>query len=101
MNKEYLDLRGYIEEVLDVCDGMHWKKDWSHGGCYAHLELSEFIEALRGKGDPVDELGDVLFTIFAVAGYYNIDPVKAVAASRRKMQEQLRMKAMREEKDAK
>lgn len=92
MKDKYLDLQAYIKEVEYVCNKMDWKKDWSHGGCYAHLELSEFIESVRGKGDPTDELGDVIFTIFAVAGYYNVDPVKAIEASRRKMQEQLRLK---------
>lgn len=96
-----MNLRDYIKEIRSVCDAMEWKKDWSRGGCYAHLELSEFIEAVRGKGDPVDELGDVLFTVLAVADYYGVDPVDAVKNHRLKMQEQVRMKSMKEEKDAK
>ena len=73
-----IDLNEYIHFVKDTCDRRHWKKDWSRGGCYMHLEISEFIEALRGKGDPVDELGDVLFTVLAVADYYGIDPAEAL-----------------------
>jgi NTP pyrophosphatase (non-canonical NTP hydrolase) len=50
-----------------------------------HLDVSEFIEALRGKGgDPVDELGDVLFTVLAVAEHHNVDPIEAINLSREK-----------------
>jgi NTP pyrophosphatase (non-canonical NTP hydrolase) len=81
----YIDLQKYMEEVRAVCQRKKWKKDWSHGGCYMHLEVSEFIEALRGKGDPIEELGDVLFTIFAVADHYNIDPIKGIEHNRNKL----------------
>jgi NTP pyrophosphatase (non-canonical NTP hydrolase) len=74
----FIDLTKYINFIKDVCEKRNWKKDWSHGGCYTHLEVSEFIEAVRGKGDPLDELGDVLFTVLAVANYYGIDPVAAI-----------------------
>ena len=75
------DLRLYTKFIRGVCALRKWKKDWSHGGCYTHLELSEFIEALRGKGDPIEELGDVLFTLIAIADHYNIDPLKAIEDS--------------------
>ena len=78
------DLKDYMEEVRKVCDIMNWKKDWSRGGCYIHLEVSEFIEALRGKGNPTDELGDVLFTLLAVADYYNINPIEAIKMNQEK-----------------
>ena len=68
----------YMGFVKDTCAKSGYKKDWSHGGCYMHLEVSEFIEALRGKGDPVEELGDVLFTVIAVADYYNVDVKEAM-----------------------
>ena len=68
-----IDINSYVEFIREVCTAHGWKKDWSQGGCYTHLEVSEFIEAVRGKkGDPVDELGDVLFTVLAVADYYGI-----------------------------
>lgn len=68
----------YMQFIRDTCKKNDYKKDWSHGGCYMHLEVSEFIEALRGKGDPVEELGDVLFTVIAVADYYNVDVKEAM-----------------------
>ena len=52
---------------------MGWNRDWLHGGCYLHLESSEFIEALRGKGDPIEELGDVLLVLLSVAYHYKLD----------------------------
>ena len=88
------DLRGYsmdevdkfAEEVYDfTVNKMGWKKDWSNGGCYIHLEASEFIEFLRCKGDPVDELGDLLMCIFSVCRNYNIKPSDAIEKSRIKM----------------
>lgn len=81
----FVDLRKYVADVNAVCEREHWSKDWSDGGVYMHLEVSEFIEAVRGKkGDPLDELGDVLFTVFAVAGYYGLDPIEAINLSRKK-----------------
>lgn len=71
-------LDSYISFIRQVCESNRYKKDWSHGGCYMHLEVSEFIEALRGKGDPVEELGDVLFTVLAVADYYKINWIDAL-----------------------
>lgn len=73
-----MNLKNYLIFINEVCERENWSKNWSQGGCYAHLELSEFIEAVRGKGDPVDELGDVLFAILAVADYYDIDPDEAI-----------------------
>ena len=86
----YEDLKEYVGEVRQVCANMNWKKDWSSGGCYIHLEVSEFIEALRGKGDPVDELGDILFTVLAVADFYNIDIEKAIELNKVKHSERLK-----------
>jgi len=70
-----------MEKIQEYCDRVGaivrkrgWKKDWSSGGCYIHLEVSEFIESLRGKGDssPADEGGDVLVAFFAVLDHYEI-----------------------------
>jgi NTP pyrophosphatase (non-canonical NTP hydrolase) len=71
-------IKAYLDFIGDICRKHNWDKGWSKGGCYMHLEVSEFIEALRGKGDPEDELGDVLFTVLAVADYYKIDVIKAL-----------------------
>jgi len=78
MINKFMGFGEYLKFVRRICAEHKWTKDWSRGGCYIHLEVSEFIEALRGKGDPVDELGDVLFTLLAVADYYDVDPVEAL-----------------------
>lgn len=63
-------------KVAEIIELKGWHKDWCKGGCYIHLEVSEFIESLRGKGDspPLDEAADVFFTMMAVMDYYGIDP---------------------------
>ena len=62
-----------------LCEKEGWDRGWSNGGCYLHLEVSEFIEALRGKGDPVEEAGDVLFVLLSMLKYANIDLDKVIA----------------------
>lgn len=79
----------YIEFIRHICKVKGYKKDWNSGGCYMHLEVSEFIEALRGKGDPEDELGDVLFTVLAVADYHGLDIMKAIDLNKKKHMEKL------------
>lgn len=87
INEESI-IRAYTREVREKCTRNGWNKDWLGGGCYIHLETSEFIEALRGKGgDPLDELGDVLFTLVAVADYYGLDIMDAIAMGREKMKD--------------
>ena len=62
------------EQVHQICLEEGWEKSWKGGGCYLHLEASELIEALRGKGsNPTEEGGDVLFTLFALLAHYNIN----------------------------
>lgn len=70
-----------IDEVAakakEVCRVKGWKRGWSNGGCYLHLEVSEFIEALRGKGvdpDPEDEAADVLFVLLSMLLAEDISP---------------------------
>ena len=89
-----VDVDIFADEVYDfTVNKMGWEKDWSHGGCYIHLEASEFIESLRCKGgDPVDELGDLLMCIFSVCRNYNIKPSDAIKKSRDKMEVVLRDK---------
>ena len=57
-----------------ICQNRNWGKDWLHGGCYLHLEASELIESIRGKGtaSPAEEAGDVLFALFSMLAYYKI-----------------------------
>ena len=60
--------------IAKACKKRKWKKDWSNGGCYLHLEASEFIESLRGKGgSPEDEAADVFITLMALIGANNVD----------------------------
>ena len=66
------DLNLMVRRVGSLCRLKGWRKDWSPGGCYLHLEASEFIEALRGKGNPTEEAGDVLTALFAMLDHYDI-----------------------------
>ena len=69
-----MDLNELTKKVTKVCALKKWDKDWLKGGCYIHLEVSEFIESLRGKGDdpPEKEAADVMFTLLAVMDHYGI-----------------------------
>jgi NTP pyrophosphatase (non-canonical NTP hydrolase) len=89
--RDFKDFDEFVRFTRYVCDKHKWEKNWSKGGCYIHLEVSEFIEALRGKGDPVDELGDVLFTLIAVADYYDVDPVEALRGNVAKHKDRLKI----------
>jgi NTP pyrophosphatase (non-canonical NTP hydrolase) len=73
------DIQTLADRIGAVAKHRNWKKNWSSGGCYIHLEVSEFIEALRGKGDttPAAEAGDILVALFAVLDWYKI-PVAEV-----------------------
>lgn len=80
------DIEEFADKVYDFAvNKMNWSREWSPGGCYLHLEVSEFIEALRGKGDPLEELGDVLITLFSVARHYNLNPKDAIKSASRKI----------------
>ena len=59
--------------ALRECDRNEWSRTWSGGGCYLHLEVSEFIEALRGKGDPEAEAADVLFVLRSTMAANGVD----------------------------
>lgn len=72
MNNLY-DLEKYAQRANGVCIKRGWGRDWREGGCYLHLEVSEFIEALRGKGDPEDESADVLFVFLAMLAAHGVD----------------------------
>jgi len=66
-----------LKEMLCVASKLvqsnKWQKDWQNGGCYLFLECAEFIEALRGKGDPIDEAADVFTSFLALIDYYKLD----------------------------
>lgn len=79
------DIEEFSKETFDFANKMGYVKDWSRGGCYIHLEASEFIEALRGKGNPIEELGDLLGTIFSVCENYGISVPDGIKSAREKM----------------
>lgn len=98
------DLTGYVELVLSpptihdvmkkalqVCEHKGWERTWVKAGCYLHLEASEFIEALRGKGDssPAEEAGDVLFVLLSMMEANGVDLDEALRILDRKMDAQL------------
>lgn len=72
------------ERVFRICE----EKDWTikargilGSGCYLHLEASEMIEAMRGKGDehPLDEGADVLFCLLAMCWELGCKPSELFA----------------------
>jgi NTP pyrophosphatase (non-canonical NTP hydrolase) len=75
-----IDLDSLQDKIAETCEKNNWDKDWIKGGCYIHLEVSEFIESLRGKGDdtPAKEAADVLFTLLAVMANYNVSASEAL-----------------------
>lgn len=66
---------------LAVCKENGWKRDRQHGGLYLHLEASEFVEALRGKGTstPEAEAADVLFVLITVCAANGVSLEKALS----------------------
>ena len=88
----------FAKESLDFCQRMDWTKDWVKGGCYIFLEAAEFVEACRGKGDPLEELGDVLNTILSVAEFYGLKPSDAIKVCRKKMKVMLKEKEINNER---
>lgn len=86
------DLDRMALEALSICEEKGWDRTWPHGGCYLHLEVSEFIEALRGKGDtsPVEEAADVLFVLLSTCAHHGISMKRVVKELEAKMQRNLR-----------
>jgi NTP pyrophosphatase (non-canonical NTP hydrolase) len=69
------NINDLADKSIAVCRLHEWERTWNNGGCYLHLEVSEFIEALRGKGDesPASEAGDVLFVLLSMLRAHDID----------------------------
>ena len=67
------------KRILKKCHDKQWSTEWDHRGVYLHLEVSELIEAIRGKrGDPTEESADVLFTVIALMEANGIDLVSVL-----------------------
>ena len=72
--------------VLAMCNKRNWCLHWTSRGAYLHLESSELIEAVRGKGTstPKQEAGDVLLVLMSITEAAGIpfDEVIAEAAAK-------------------
>ena len=59
--------------ALAMCHARGWSLHWTHRGAYLHLESSELIEAIRGKGgDPTKEAADVLIVLMTITEHAGI-----------------------------
>ena len=67
-------------KCLEICNKKNWKRGWSHAGCYLHLEVSEFIESLRGKCKdiPEKEAADILFVLLSTMKANNVSIKKTI-----------------------
>jgi NTP pyrophosphatase (non-canonical NTP hydrolase) len=56
------------KRAVEICRQEGWELDWRPRGCYLHLESSELIEALRGKGraSVTEEAADVFFVLLTI-----------------------------------
>ena len=63
-----------------LADSKGWDMSWQERGCCLHLEASELIEALRGKGNETvtQEAGDVLFVLLTILASEDIHVVDVV-----------------------
>ena len=43
-----VDLKEMAMRAMTKCLRRGWDRGWLEIGCYMHLEVSEFVEALRG-----------------------------------------------------
>lgn len=80
-------LERLADEAVEHCKRQGWSREWQKGGCCLHLEASEFIEALRGKGDPVEEAGDVLFVLLSMLRYHKLNLREVIQAERQKIKQ--------------
>jgi NTP pyrophosphatase (non-canonical NTP hydrolase) len=71
-----MQLSPLAKACFDHAKSKGWTDDWRDRGVYMHLEVSELIEAIRGKGDstPTDEAVDVMYVFCTIMSQYDIDP---------------------------
>lgn len=79
------DIDALAARCLRICKTRGWvagsgQEGLLSRGCYIHLEVSEFIEALRGKGDspPDEEAADVLFCLLSLLLEKGYSPSKVL-----------------------
>lgn len=74
-------------DVVAMCKRRGWSMHWTHRGAYLHLESSELIESVRGKGDstPLEEAGDVLLVLMSITEHAGIPFSDVVNAAKRKL----------------
>lgn len=77
-------------EALKMCHERDWSLHWTHRGAYLHLEVSELIEAIRGKrGNPVDEAADVLIVLMSITENHLIDWTDVLTHARQKIKDKI------------
>ncbi len=92
MSADRSEVAAYLQaksvESLAACVARMWRVDWSARGCYLHLEVSELIEACRGKGESSkeEELADVLTVLTSLIGAYRINVNGALAIMDQKLE---------------
>ena len=80
-----------LQELADLslalCKRNNWDRGWQEGGCAMFLEVAEFIEALRGKGDETatSEAGDILFVLLSMLEHRGIPAMAAVVSCKAKV----------------
>lgn len=79
------DLDALAQRAVDLCKQHGWGLGWKNRGVILHLEASELIEAVRGKGESTieAEAGDVLFALLSILGHHDIafeDVVETIEA---------------------
>lgn len=81
-----MDLNVLAERTLSHCEEKGWDRGWVHAGCYLHLEVSEFVEALRQKNglDTNEEAADVLFVLFSTLAAHDIQVSDVLKTLRRR-----------------
>jgi NTP pyrophosphatase (non-canonical NTP hydrolase) len=87
------DIDQLAAEVIEVCKARNWSLHWTARGAYLHLEASELIEAIRGKGNstPQAEAADVLIVLMSITQNAGIRFSGVVNAAKATLQ-MLRMK---------
>lgn len=76
-------------KIIKMFEKMGWSSlHWTHRGVYLHLEVSELIEAIRGKrGDPTKEAADVLIALMGITESNGIDWASVMSQAEKKVVE--------------